>query len=86
MDSVSPYDDRTVDVYMKIEEGDKYYLRNVTWVGNTIYASDWLNEQLRMKKGDVYNQKLMTERLTVMKMLSVTTTIIKDTFSITLTP
>ena len=64
MDSVSPYDDRTVDVYMKIEEGDKYYLRNVTWVGNTIYASDWLNEQLRMKKGDVYNQKLMTERLT----------------------
>ena len=28
---------------MKIEEGDKYYLRNVTWVGNTIYASDWLN-------------------------------------------
>ena len=33
-------------------------------VGNTIYASDWLNEQLRMKKGDVYNQKLMTERLT----------------------
>ena len=36
----------------------------MTWVGNTIYASDWLNEQLRMKKGDVYNQKLMTERLT----------------------
>ena len=50
VDSVAPYDDRTVDVYMKIEEGDKYYLRNVTWVGNTIYASDWLNEQLRMKK------------------------------------
>ena len=53
VDSISPYDDRTVDVYMKIEEGDKYYLRNVTWVGNTIYASDWLNEQLRMKKGEV---------------------------------
>ena len=31
VDSISPYDDRTVDVYMKIEEGDKYYLRNVTW-------------------------------------------------------
>ena len=39
-------------------------IRDRTWVGNTIYASDWLNEQLRMKKGDVYNQKLMTERLT----------------------
>lgn len=64
IDSISPYDDRTVNIYMKIEEGDKYYLRNVSWVGNTIYNSDWLNEQLRMKKGDVYNQKLLGERVT----------------------
>ncbi len=63
-DSISQYDDRTVNIYMQIEEGDKYYLRNVTWVGNTIYASDWLSEQLRMKKGDVYNQKLLNDRLT----------------------
>lgn len=64
VDSITPYDDRTVDVYMRIEEGNKYYLRDVTWVGNTIYASDWLNEQLQMGKGDVYNQKLLNERLT----------------------
>ncbi|MGL4519088.1 MAG: BamA/OMP85 family outer membrane protein [Phocaeicola sp.] len=64
IDSITPYDDRTVSIYMKIEEGDKYYLRNVSWVGNTIYNSDWLNDQLRMKKGDVYNQKLLGERVT----------------------
>ena len=63
VDSVTPYDDRTVDVYMRIEEGDKYYLRNVTWVGNTVFPADMLDEQFRMKRGDVYNQKLMNERL-----------------------
>ena len=63
VDSVSAYDEKTVDVYMKIHEGEKYYIRNITWVGNTVYPSDLLSQQLRMKKGDVYNQKLMNERL-----------------------
>ncbi|MBO4984329.1 MAG: outer membrane protein assembly factor BamA [Bacteroides sp.] len=61
-DSVSAYDDRTVNVYLEIEEGQKYYLRNVTWVGNTLYPSEQLDYYLQMKKGDVYNQKLLEER------------------------
>jgi outer membrane protein insertion porin family len=63
-DSVTNYDNRTVDVFIRVDEGEKYYVRNITWVGNTIFPSDLLNEQLRMKSGDVYNQKLMNERLT----------------------
>jgi len=63
VDSITPYDDRTVDIYMRIEEGNKYYLRNITWAGNTIYNTDWLAANLRMKKGDVYNQKLLEERI-----------------------
>ena len=63
VDSVSPFDEKTVDVYMKIYEGQKYYLRNITWVGNTVYPSDLLDEQLQMKKGDVYNQKLLNDRI-----------------------
>ena len=62
-DSVTPHNSKTVDVKMKIEEGQKYYLRNVTWVGNTLYSTDWLNYILDMKKGDVYNQKKLNERL-----------------------
>ena len=61
-DSVTPYDEKTVNVYLQIEEGQKYYLRNVTWVGNTLYPSEQLDYLLRMKKGDVYNQKLLEER------------------------
>lgn len=64
VDSVSPYDDKTVNVYMKIYEGQKYYIRDITWVGNKVYPSDWLSQKLRMSKGDVYNQKLMNDRIT----------------------
>jgi len=62
-DSVWSHDEKTVNVYLQIEEGDKYYLRNVTWVGNTLYPSDQLDFMLRMNKGDVYNQKILNERL-----------------------
>ena len=37
VDSITPFDDRTVNIYMHIEEGEKYYLRNITWVGNTVW-------------------------------------------------
>ena len=63
-DSVWNYDDKHVNVYVKVDEGQKYYLRNITWVGNTVYTTDYLNAVLGMKKGDVYNQKLMNKRLT----------------------
>ena len=48
---------------MKVDEGQRYYIRNITWVGNTVVTTDWLNASLGMKKGDVYNQKLMKKRL-----------------------
>ncbi len=62
-DSVWNYDDKHVNVYVKVEEGDQYFLRDISWVGNTVYPTDWLNNVLGMKKGDVYNQKLMNKRL-----------------------
>ncbi len=61
-DSVVPYDEKTVDVYITLEEGKKYYLNDITWVGNTIYTSDILSAVLGMEKGDVYNQKLLKKR------------------------
>ena len=61
-DSVVRYNDKTVDVYLTIDEGDKYYIRNIEWVGNTIYPSDYLSAVLGMKPGDVYNQKMLNKR------------------------
>jgi outer membrane protein insertion porin family len=63
-DSVWNYDDKHVNVYVKVNEGKQYFLRNITWVGNTVYSTDYLANVLGMKKGDVYNQKLLNKRLT----------------------
>lgn len=62
-DSVTNYDSKHVDVYVKVHEGKQYFLRNITWVGNTVYTTDHLNAILSMKRGDVYNMKLMNKRL-----------------------
>ena len=62
-DSVWNYDDKHVNIYIKVDEGRKYYIRNITWVGNTVYSTDHLSRVLGMEKGDVYNQKLMDKRL-----------------------
>ena len=62
-DSVYAFDDKHVNVLVKIDEGEKYYVRNITWVGNTVVTTDYLNAVLGMKKGDVYNQKHIDKRL-----------------------
>ncbi len=62
-DSVWNYDDKHVNIYVKVDEGNQYFIRDISWVGNTIYPTDWLNNVLGMKKGDVYNMKLMNKRL-----------------------
>ena len=62
-DSVWNVDPKHVDIYIKVDEGKKYYIRNITWVGNTVYSTDYLSRLLDMKKGDVYNQTYMNKRL-----------------------
>ena len=69
-DSVWNADPKHVNVYVKVDEGRKYYIRNITWVGNTVYPTNrvgnvmGLSDILDMKKGDVYNQKHLNKRLT----------------------
>ena len=62
-DSVWNVDPKHVDIYVKVDEGKKYYIRNIKWVGNTIYSTDYLSRLLDMKKGDVYNQTYLNKRL-----------------------
>ena len=62
-DSVSSNrDENTVDVWLRFEEGGQYFIRNINWVGNTVYNSEQLSTMLDMKTGDVYNQKKIEDR------------------------
>lgn len=63
-DSVVPYSENRVDVYITIDEGRRYYIRDISWVGNTVYPTEMLDDFLGMAPGDVYNQTLMNKRLT----------------------
>ena len=59
----NPEDPTRVDIYLTVSEGDKYYIRDITWVGNTVYPYELLDATLGIKKGDTYNLKLLNERL-----------------------
>lgn len=62
-DSVYRHDEKSVNIDIAVDEGTKYYLRSINWVGNTQYNSRELSRLLNMKSGDVYNQKKLGERL-----------------------
>ncbi len=62
-DSVYFVEPGRLAIDMEFEEGDKYYFRDVTWTGNSVYSTDVLNEVLGIKKGDVYDMVTLDHRL-----------------------
>ncbi len=52
-----------LEIDFKIDQGKKYYFRNITWTGNSVYPTEALNEILQIKKGDVYDVVTMQKRL-----------------------
>ena len=50
-DSVVRYEDDRVDVYIDVEEGKKYYISDIDWVGNTIYPTETLSQVLGIYPG-----------------------------------
>ena len=63
-DSVYRIDDRNLGIDLVIDEGNKYYYRDITWTGNTKYTEETLNSILGIKKGDTYNKELLDKNLT----------------------
>ncbi|MDC1105797.1 outer membrane protein assembly factor BamA [Prolixibacteraceae bacterium] len=54
-----------VDIKIKLDEGQKYFFRNIRWIGNTVYTSEQLSNVLGIKPGDIFDQKLLEDRLRV---------------------
>ena len=64
-DSVYDISDKRVGIKVWLDEGNQYHLRDVKWVGNTVYPSPVLDQMLGMGKSDVYDQELLHKRLFV---------------------
>jgi len=52
-----------LDLFIKMNEGGKYYFGNITWKGNTKYPDSLLTQFLGIRKGDIYNADLFNKRL-----------------------
>ena len=63
-DTVYNFNQRTINIDLKIEEGPKYYFRDIRWSGNYLHTEKTLNAILGIKKGDVYNRELIDKKLT----------------------
>ncbi|MFO7997557.1 MAG: outer membrane protein assembly factor BamA [Bacteroidales bacterium] len=62
-DSIYFTDEDRIAIDLVVDEGPTYYFRDISWVGNTVYPSEVLDEVLGMGKGDLYNQKLLETNL-----------------------
>ncbi len=56
-------DGKHLSIDMVFDEGEKYYFRNITWTGNSVYPTEALNNILQIKKGDVYDMVTLNKRL-----------------------
>lgn len=62
-DSLYTISQDRIGLQIRVNEGDQYYLRNVNWVGNSVYSKELLDRAFNIEKGSVYNQSLIDERL-----------------------
>ena len=66
-DSIYTINEKRLGIHIKLEEGNKYYIRNVSWVGNSRYDTEYLQKLLSVKSGDVYDKKSIHKRLGIGK-------------------
>lgn len=62
-DSVYRHGRNTINIDLRIDEGQKYYFRNIDWTGNFVHTDEELSAVLGVEKGDVYDMDLVNKRL-----------------------
>lgn len=62
-DSVYAINPERIGIHIDLSEGDKFYIRNIKWIGNSIYPTEELQQIFGVKKGDTYDKKSMHKRL-----------------------
>ena len=64
-DSIYTIDEENIGIHINLSEGNKFYIRDVKWVGNSAYPTEQLQQIFGVKKGDMYDKKSMHKRLGV---------------------
>ncbi len=62
-DTIVNVDENSIDIILRVDPGQRYYFRNIYWVGNYIHTDETLDKILSIDKGDVYNLELLDKKL-----------------------
>lgn len=62
-DSVFVYNEKMLNIKLKVNEGNKYYFRSIDWVGNYVYTDATLSAVLDVKSGDIYNKEQIEKKV-----------------------
>lgn len=62
-DSIYQINDNRVAIKIKVNEGRQYKFRNISFTGNNKYSSQDLSKVLGIKRGDIYDNSLLEERM-----------------------
>ena len=62
-DTITFNDEKTVNINMNVDEGNKYYFGDINYIGNSSYTKFQLDQILGIQKGDTYNGVLLKERI-----------------------
>ncbi len=66
-DSVYRLNEKRLGIHVDLAEGNKYYIRNINWIGNSKYETEMLQRMLGLSKGDIYDKKSIHKRLGIGK-------------------
>ena len=62
-DSIYAHDEKSINIKIKVEEGNQYYIRDIAWTGNYVYPERVLSAVLDVNKGEVYNKEEIDKKL-----------------------
>lgn len=62
-DSIYSISNKEINIDIHVDEGKKYYFRDIIWTGNFIYSDEQLDRVLGVEKGDVYNMELIQKKI-----------------------
>ncbi len=66
-DSIYKIGEDRLGIDIEVSEGNKYYIRNISWVGNSKFDTESLQRMFGVLPGDVYDKKTINKRLGVGK-------------------
>ena len=62
-DSIFSENEESLSINIKVQEGNRYYFGDISYLGNSAYTNNQLNRVLGIAPGDPYNGVLLKERI-----------------------